>query len=138
MNYYKTLNGWTKDKMRQAILRNNNGTRAVGPDGACKYITEDGNRCAVGCFIPDELLEKARQHQGTITELYQDLDTTEAGILEKAMPLKWSGLELLQVQHDVGPQGLNAKLAIKRVPELESDNVHTRLLAWIDFWVEDV
>src|ERR1700677_3554187 len=52
---YKLANGWTKEKVLAQVKKYNNGTRAMKPTnvGGCTYKAENGNRCAVGCFIPD-------------------------------------------------------------------------------------
>ena len=58
---YKLANGWTKETVMTQVKRYNNDTRAVGTkiDGntcvykTCLYQTNDGNRCAIGAFIPD-------------------------------------------------------------------------------------
>ena len=50
---YKTINGWTKDKMKAQVRAKNNGKRSLRRSGGCAYQVTDGNRCAAGCFIPD-------------------------------------------------------------------------------------
>jgi len=53
---YHTINGWTKEKMKAQIRKYNNGTLAR--EGfSCAYKNEVGNRCAIGCFIPDAFFE---------------------------------------------------------------------------------
>ncbi len=50
---FKLANGWTKSKVLAQVKKYNNGTRAAKPCGGCMYLMPDGNRCAVGAFIPD-------------------------------------------------------------------------------------
>lgn len=52
-NMYKFSNGWTKQKVMEQIRKYNDGTPAVGNCGNCLYEDNKGNRCAIGCFIPD-------------------------------------------------------------------------------------
>lgn len=49
---YKCINGWTKKKMLAVVKKRRHVGAAVGSDGLCMYRTENGNRCAVGLFIP--------------------------------------------------------------------------------------
>lgn len=51
----KYINGYTYKKVMEKIKKYNNGRRAVKPGtkDECQYITDDYNRCAIGCFIPD-------------------------------------------------------------------------------------
>ncbi len=43
--------------------------RAVGCDGctACRYRTNDGLRCAIGCLIPDDLYDASMENLGVNT-----------------------------------------------------------------------
>jgi hypothetical protein len=55
---YKLANGWTKERVLAQVKKYNNGTRALridnkGNEIGCAYRSGDGNRCAVGCFIPE-------------------------------------------------------------------------------------
>lgn len=56
---YKLVNGWTKETVMLQIKKYNNGERAMSKTdlNVCTYQAEDGNRCAVGCFIPDTHVE---------------------------------------------------------------------------------
>lgn len=74
---YKLANGWTKEKVLNQVKKYNNGTRAMKPVGdECSYRTEDGNRCAVGAFIPDHYDVTAFYFSGAarvLIERYPDL-----------------------------------------------------------------
>lgn len=95
---YKTMNGWTKERMIKQIMERNNGTRAVvndeeGPP-VCLYETEDGNHCAVGCFIPSG--HPAMEFKDSVCfllEAHQDL--------KSVLPLDLSGLKQFQQAHDL-------------------------------------
>lgn len=51
---YNYAPGWNKEKVMAQIKKYNNGNKATEPTlDTCVYQTEDGNRCAIGCFIPD-------------------------------------------------------------------------------------
>lgn len=51
----KLINGWTKESVMAQVKKYNNGTKAtsdINPE-ICVYQNKSGNRCAIGCFIPD-------------------------------------------------------------------------------------
>jgi hypothetical protein len=51
---FKLINGWTKETVLAQVKKYNNGTKAIREEtGHCAYKTAQGNRCAVGAFIPD-------------------------------------------------------------------------------------
>lgn len=55
MPLYKLAKGWTKAKVLRQVMKFNNGTRAIEIKPGreqCLYKTPDGNRCAIGAFIP--------------------------------------------------------------------------------------
>ena len=122
---YKTINGWTKKKMSQAIMERMLDHRSVGhalehTPAKCRYRAPDGNRCAVGVFIPDELYTP-------------DMDTR---LTSHIQPFPWNG----------GPIGALMPLTIHGLLELQ--HVHDdytgpdpdprpALLAWINENVED-
>lgn len=112
---YKTINGWTKESMKAAIAKGNKGKRAYDEEYGCLYLTEDGNKCAIGCFIPDG--HKAQRDSVTaslLTLKFPDLDRT--------MPIEGEGLSRLQLIHDSAPSLSDPRSA---------------LYAWIDKNVED-
>ncbi len=114
---YKPINGWTKESMIAAIMKNNNGTQAMDETYEyCTYKNDAGNRCAVGCFIPEDTSEKVFKHRGSAISLldkYPDLKVK--------MPLSGLALESLQQIHD--KNGIN-------------ENVRDRMIAWINENVE--
>jgi hypothetical protein len=50
----KCINGWTKEKMLKVIKARPFEKASFNDDiDTCLYLNEDGNKCAVGLFIPD-------------------------------------------------------------------------------------
>lgn len=110
---FKTINGFTKESMKTAIWAGNNGKRAMN-ERQCLYLSEDNNKCAIGCFIPN-----GHEAQGSLLGVfnlgvkYEDLD--------KFMPLNTKGLSVMQTVHDGCYTG----------------DVRDAICAWIDANVED-
>lgn len=55
---FKYANGYNLEKTMAKIREGNKGHRAMDTTslenaGRCMYLTPDGNKCAIGCFIPD-------------------------------------------------------------------------------------
>lgn len=97
---FKLNPGWTKARMLELLLTKNNGSRAMSSH-SCVYKTEEGNRCAVGCFFPDEhpALEDAEGVFGTLVR-FPDL--------KAFLPLSISGMLQLQQIHDYTLKDLHA------------------------------
>jgi hypothetical protein len=113
---YKTINGWTKEKMIEQIIKKNNGTQSFDiEDDYCMYRS-NGNACAVGCFIPDELYSKDMEGKtcGAIFFRYPTLGSK--------MPLKGTVMRELQDEHDYC---------------LRDENVRDRMISWINKNVQD-
>ncbi len=76
---YKFANGHTKESVLKALYAGNNGNCATATsdfDGSptCVYKTYGGNKCAIGCFIPEG--HRGQSHSGSVTSLlaqYSDL-----------------------------------------------------------------
>ena len=86
------LNNFTRESVMAKIKEYNDGSRAVGAH-SCEYLTDSGNRCAVGCFIPDG--HEALSYEGDASDLlhcYEDLADD--------MPLNIKQLQTLQNVHD--------------------------------------
>lgn len=64
---FKLANGWTKDSVMAQVKKYNNGTPAMRDDWSCRYQAADGNRCAIGCFIPDAHI--GLNHAGPVEQL---------------------------------------------------------------------
>ena len=112
---HKIINGWTKESMKAAIKKYNKGypsrTQIMK---SCLYLNpEDGNRCAVGCFIPDDsdaLQSFLGAHDVLI--IYPEL--------KDIMPLSSVGLRFFQAIHD------------RYEPETGSLSLHEELFDFID------
>lgn len=107
---FTAINGWTKAKILKVIRARRYNAPAVS-EGTCAYLTKNGNRCAVGLFIP-------KGHEGS--SLFGDV-TELLGYhpdLESKMPLTTTALKRLQRVHDDcsvennGTKNLNAKEAM--------------------------
>ncbi len=67
--------------------------RALTGYGVCKYRTDDGKKCAVGCLIPDEIYNEGLENQ-TLSNLLNN-DLVEIPLAETRKFLK-----VAQVVHD--------------------------------------
>ena len=91
---YKALNGWTKAKMIKHIKRNFKGKSMDHTDKNCLYRAEDGRKCAVGMFIPDELYTVEMEGLSSSAVLREHPE------LVKFLPLQQNALDALQSVHD--------------------------------------
>lgn len=91
---FKLINGWTKETVMAQIRNKNNGTIARNGD-SCAYQAFDGNRCAVGCFIPDghpAFADRRDLSAQKLLECYPDLASV--------MPFESLALRHFQYAHD--------------------------------------
>lgn len=77
--------GWNKARIMEKIRAGNNGNKSIGPDGRCHYRSPNGNKCAIGCFIPDEKYDPAMD-DGMMTRqvceiIRDDLPTNDINFL---------------------------------------------------------
>ncbi len=93
MEKYRAINGWSKETMKLAIMVGNNGTVARISGGTCMYLSSSGNRCAVGCFIPDGHI--GQQSSYAVSGLLGHFPD-----LAEQMPLDQEGLLAMQGTHD--------------------------------------
>ncbi len=80
------INGWTKEKVIAHLEANFKG-KAMGKNGLCQYLTEDGRSCAVGMFIPkgDEALYFQGDSQNLLRsypELIDSLPMNKESLIE--------------------------------------------------------
>ncbi len=118
---YKCINGFTKEKIKETIIKNNFNRISMYKNDSysvCHYKSNDGNKCFVGCFIPEEeYLEKIEGKSVTdLLELFPNLN--------QYMPLQTSALISLQILHD-NYSSFNAK------------SLHEVMIEWVDANVED-
>lgn len=105
---YTCQNGWTKETMKAAIMKGNNGTKSsrpaegnfamFNPPGSefCLYGGPGENHCAVGCFIPEnQLREFHRFMEGKRIDVIW-----AAHGFDKTMPLCEEGMAKFQQVHD--------------------------------------
>lgn len=112
---YKAINGWTKAKMKEQIVKKNNGQKCVKLDGKCSYsINDDSNRCVIGCFIPDN-------HPALKSDFFASATVMNYDLFNE-MPLDSEGLDAFQLHHDYLPSGVF---------------IQDKLFQWIDENVED-
>lgn len=119
----KTINGWTKAKMIEHIKANFKGksvsqiSNSFGTSEICAYRGEQGKKCAVGMFIPDNnysiRMEKSDKNSAEFVIKNYNLD--------KDMPLEIRGMEILQNMHDRSSE----------------QYVLNNLIEWIEETVED-
>ena len=105
---FKTINGWTKNKILKVLKARRYNAAAVNEEGTCAYTTSNGNRCAVGMFIPKG--HKGSSVAGNVTDLLEAHPD-----LKDRLPLSPKALSALQRVHDdLSPSngGGNAKEAM--------------------------
>lgn len=115
---YKTANGWTKETIKAQIRKYNNGKKAE-KYGVCQYLTPEGNRCAIGCFIPSGhiALESKKSVKGVLEDYPE---------LKDKMPFDdISGLRNFQGAHD------------SHINQIDGLSVYPTIEKWIDQHVED-
>ncbi len=97
---FTTVNGWTKDSIVAHIEAHFTGKSFVlNPDthkDECKYRGPNGEKCAVGLFIPDDKYRPSmdincENHATGIIERYR---------LSNIMPLDIQGMQAFQQVHD--------------------------------------
>lgn len=97
MNKSKLINGFTKTDMKYEIIKNYKGRAYDEEIKKCMYLTGEGKKCAVGCFIPDTS-RLAQKHMGGAHSLFDRYPK-----LSKVMPLDASGMRRFQAFHDYLP-----------------------------------
>jgi hypothetical protein len=96
MEKHKLINGWTKETVMAQVKKYNNGTKATKEwQRVCQYLTDKGNRCAIGCFIPDG--HKALKSEVPASALVNKYNYPE---LAHLMPFQGDSLDAFQRAHD--------------------------------------
>jgi hypothetical protein len=116
---YKTMNGWTKQSMIDAIMKGNNGTKSLSPDdpNLCAYRGSNANKCAVGCFIPDD------KYSDKMEGLLVGMVVQRHPHLADCFPIALQGLREMQRYHDGA---------------MNEEDPREVLVSWINDNVEDV
>jgi hypothetical protein len=91
---FKPINGWTKEKILDVIrARPFEGQAFDREVDLCMYLTEYGNKCAVGLFIPDG--HEGQTYEGGSRALFRNFPD-----LLKLMPLPVEAMASFQMVHD--------------------------------------
>lgn len=90
---YKTINGWTKEKMIQHVKDNFKG-KSVNLSGLCVYRGRNETKCAAGLFMKDEDYSFAFEHRNIKTLMKEHPE------IKDSMPLDSDGMISLQFIHD--------------------------------------
>ena len=95
MTKFEYAEGWNKEKVMAQVEKYNNGTMAMNPAGiSCVYRAQAGNRCAIGCFIPDN-------HSAFFSSASVRVILEKYPELNNYMPFKdINALRAFQKQHD--------------------------------------
>jgi hypothetical protein len=111
---YRTINGWTKDRMKEHVMTEFKGKSMIcvgSMEETCVYRGENNTKCAVGMFIPD-ILYSPMLEKITIYNMQE---------FQGVFPLDQMGLKAFQRIHD----------------NSEPENTLHDLLSWINNCVED-
>lgn len=96
---YTPINGWTKETIIEAIQTKNKGVPSMAPDVGCSYFGDGNNRCAVGCFIPDDFIERVKEWERAGHKTFGAMALVKA-FPEMGLPLDGLALSQLQTVHD--------------------------------------
>lgn len=113
---FQTINGWTKYSMVLFIKTNFKGASRDGSTCFYRHPDNDGRKCAVGLFIPDDKYEGSMEQKSA---------TTICGYfpsLQSLMPLDPITMEKFQNVHDN--------------EDLDDDEVLDAMIEWINENVE--
>lgn len=108
---FTPINGYTKTSIIETLRLNFRGKSIGKGTNQCLYRTEEGLKCAVGCFIPDAITkvntnEANGQGQDGILPIGEVMASAESLLmnnphLQNFMPLEGVGLNLFQNAHDI-------------------------------------
>lgn len=93
--------GWTKEEILRVIKEKNNNTVCMNKD-KCAYRNSEGNACAIGAFLPDDLairIDKDYSEGVDITELLRS-DLYSEKVLYYMPTKEVYFLRQLQAVHD--------------------------------------
>jgi hypothetical protein len=93
MTKYKPINGYTKESIIEAIQTRMLDHQSRSLAGRCVYLAPDGNKCAVGIFLPDgHPSQDAQLNVLPLTVAYPELLSV--------LPLVTTAMGALQHMHD--------------------------------------
>jgi hypothetical protein len=114
---HNPMPGWTKNSIIAQLILKNNGSRSgiqdLDGDFICRYRGPDGNACAIGCFLPDDLYSRSMEGMN-VRQLFKLLGGVDAITW---MPLSVPAMEELQAVHDYRGEGEALKAMIDWVNE---------------------
>lgn len=94
MTKHKCINGWTKERMLEVVRARRFDDRSMNHSRtACVYLNDEGNKCAIGLFIPDG--HPGQQLNDCATVLFRQFPD-----LKHLMPLPVRYMDTLQRVHD--------------------------------------
>lgn len=119
---YKLAPGWTRERMIQTIQNGNTGRKSLSEfskEGMaeCAYRGVDGNRCAIGCFIPDWAYSPK-------------MESMTVGQLLDVVPELWEHMPLVSMDGLQGMQFVHDKLPYP-TPFSNEQDPRPALEAWI-------
>lgn len=112
---YKPINGWTKQDIIDNIKKEFKGKGYSSIERKCQYRGDNGTKCAVGMFIPDELYNPQMDDGLNVSTLMLNFPG-----IESIMPLNLRGLIDIQNIHD----------------KSNRDNCLNTMLSWVEDNVE--
>lgn len=128
---YTPINGWTKERIIKQIqtkmLDHRSYNDRMESAGACLYLASDGNRCAVGVFIPEG--HDAEKYEGGVYALM-----SKHADLNDLMPLECKALMQLQCIHDNGKVELLSRSV--KLYDVETGDPRPALIKWVEENVE--
>lgn len=103
---FKCINGWNKEKMIETLKKEYKGQAVAKDTNICQYLTSDGKKCAVGCFIPDG--HEAQYYNVGVQYIFGGNSLlSKYPDLISILPLEHSGLYKFQVFHDERDRSLD-------------------------------
>lgn len=94
---FQTMNGWTKEKMIEQIKNEMLDHVSANPNVSnrmvCAYRADDGNKCAIGVFIPNEVYNSSMEGRTPLSPEFWH-------VLAMYMPLNAHGMWQMQQIHD--------------------------------------
>jgi len=119
---YECINGWTKKKMLKILNARRYSKPAIDKTtGSCLYLAANGNKCAVGLFIPKG--HAGQKFSGIAYDLFTHYEDLSA-----RMPLSQIGMTEFQESHDSETYNDGQKF---------NGNAKEAMIAWVKKNVED-
>ena len=88
------------NKVEKHLLKQNEKSMSMG---SCKYRTDSGLSCAVGCLMTDDVYDSFFEGQSARGSLVREALTPIVGVNEEKREIKLGLLYQLQLVHDDSP-----------------------------------